>query len=211
MPSDANGQTADRILKVYVSSTLLDLKGERDTVINWLRDLRHVPYHSYVGDSESVCDSCLRDVEQCDLYVLILGHRYGAPAEQGHGDGLSMTHLEFRHAGEKGIPRIALIRMSVLGMTPVDTDSSPESQRVAGFRDEVLRNVRPAIFTDEASFLHQLSTSFLNEVNKLSQVVKGVDATQMSTPTNVIVKARTIVGQGVVTGGSVYNVNNIKL
>jgi Domain of unknown function (DUF4062) len=49
------------------------------------RSQGNVPYNSYGKKnehrSESVRDSCLRDVEQCDLYVLIVGHRYGEPVK----------------------------------------------------------------------------------------------------------------------------------
>jgi hypothetical protein len=45
--------------------------------------------------------------------VLILGHRYGWQPDEDNAGHLSITHLEFRRAGEKKIPRIALLRMSI--------------------------------------------------------------------------------------------------
>jgi len=70
--------------KVYLSSTLLDLKPEREAVTRWLIAAGHLPVHSYVADSESVHVSCLKDIDPCDLYVLILGHRYGFVPEEGN-------------------------------------------------------------------------------------------------------------------------------
>jgi len=61
--------------KVYVSSTIIDLKPERHAVLEWLRLARHQAVDSYLPDGESVRDSCVDDVAACDLYVLILGHR----------------------------------------------------------------------------------------------------------------------------------------
>ena len=90
--------------KVYVSSTIADLKRERRAVLDWLRLARHQAVDSYLPDSESVRDSCLSDVGTCDLYVLILGHRYGFQPAEDNPEGLSITHLEFRRAGECGIP-----------------------------------------------------------------------------------------------------------
>ena len=55
----------------------------------------------------------LADIDRCDLYVLILWHRCGWQSEHKNPDNLSITHLEFRRAGEKGIPRIALLRTNV--------------------------------------------------------------------------------------------------
>ena len=66
--------------KVYVSSTIADLTEERRAVLDWLRLARHQAVDSYLPDSDTVRDSCLDDVGTCDLYVLILGHRYGSPA-----------------------------------------------------------------------------------------------------------------------------------
>jgi hypothetical protein len=63
--------------KVYVSSTIVDLKRERQAVLEWLLRARHQAVDSYLPNSETVRDSCLADVDTCDLYVLILGHRYG--------------------------------------------------------------------------------------------------------------------------------------
>src|SRR5215472_11954897 len=99
--------------RVYVSSTVADLKRERQAVTDWLVAAGHQPVHSYRPDSETVRDSCLDDVGTCDLYVLILGHRYGAQPADGNPEGLSITHLEFRQAGRSGIPRVALLRTSI--------------------------------------------------------------------------------------------------
>jgi hypothetical protein len=63
--------------RVYVSSTISDLNLERRAVMDWLVAAQHQPVHSYRPSSETVRDSCLDDVDGCDLYVLILGHRYG--------------------------------------------------------------------------------------------------------------------------------------
>ena len=99
--------------KVYVSSTVADLKRERQAVLDWLRLARHQAVDSYLPDSDTVRDSCLDDVAACDLYVLILGHRYGFQPADDNPEGLSITQLEFRRAGECGIPRVALLRTSI--------------------------------------------------------------------------------------------------
>jgi hypothetical protein len=72
--------------KVYVSSTIADLERERRAVLDWLRAARHQAVDSYLPNSDTVRDSCLDDVGACDLYVLILGHRYGfVPADGDPG------------------------------------------------------------------------------------------------------------------------------
>jgi hypothetical protein len=75
------------LAKVYVSSTIADLTEERQAVLDWLRLARHQAVDSYLPDSDTVSDSCLADVAMCDLYVLILGHRYGFQAPAGQSGG----------------------------------------------------------------------------------------------------------------------------
>src|SRR5215813_14506447 len=106
--------------KVYVSSTILDLESERQAVVDWLRAARHQAVDSYLPNSETVRDSCLDDVGTCDLYVLIAGHRYGFRPVGGNPEGLSITHLEFRRAGQSGVPRIALVRTSMSEVSTSD-------------------------------------------------------------------------------------------
>src|SRR5579862_7820922 len=99
--------------KVYVSSTVIDLKRERRAVLDWLRLARHQAVDSYLPDSETLREGYLDDVAACDLFVLMLGHRYGFQPADGNPDGLSIPHLEFRRAGECGIPRVVLLRTSI--------------------------------------------------------------------------------------------------
>ena len=79
--------------RVYVSSTVADLAEERRAVLDWLRLARHQAVDSYLPDSDTVRDSCLDDVDTCDLYVLIVGHRYGFQPPKDNPEGLSITQL----------------------------------------------------------------------------------------------------------------------
>jgi hypothetical protein len=90
--------------KVYVSSTIADLRQERRAVMEWLVAAGHQPVHSYLPNSDTVRDSCLEDVDGCDLYVLIVGHRYGFQPAEDNPEGLSTTQLEFRRAWPVGYP-----------------------------------------------------------------------------------------------------------
>jgi hypothetical protein len=49
--------------RVYVSSTIADLRRERREVVEWLVAARHEVVHSYRPNSESVRESCLDDVD----------------------------------------------------------------------------------------------------------------------------------------------------
>lgn len=144
--------------KVYVSSTVLDLKAERQAVIDWLIAADHQPVHSYRPDSETVRESCLDDIDRCDLYVLLLGSRYGFQPDDGNPEHLSITHLEFRRAGTSNIPRLALLRTSVPDLNQSDLLDPVRSALWKAFADEVRRTVRPGEFTDLKGLIDGLST-----------------------------------------------------
>jgi hypothetical protein len=153
--------------KVYVSSTVADLERERRAVVEWLVAAGHQPFHSYVPKSDTVRDSCLEDVDNCDLYVLIVGHRYGFQPAEDNSEGLSITHLEFRRAGQSGKPRIALLSTSILDVRLSDVADPARMALVLAFRAEVARAVRPAEFSDLQGLIQALSTGVQAELAKL--------------------------------------------
>jgi hypothetical protein len=157
------------LARVYVSSTIADLTEERRAVLDWLRPARHQAVDSYLPDSDTVWDSCLDDVAACDLYVLILGHRYGFQPVQDNPEGLSITHLEFRRAGQCGIPRVALLRTSIPDVRLSDLQDPARAPLVLAFRDEVAGAVRPAEFSDLKGLIQGLSTGIQNELAKLDR------------------------------------------
>ena len=152
--------------KVYVSSTIADLRQERQAVMEWLVAAGHQPVHSYLPNSDTVRDSCLEDVDSCDVYVLIVGHRNGFQPAQDNPEGLSVTQLEFRRAGQSGIPRIALLRTSIPDVRLSDLQDPARAPLVLGFREEVARQVRPAEFSDLQGLIQGLSTGVQAELDK---------------------------------------------
>jgi uncharacterized protein DUF4062/tetratricopeptide repeat protein len=155
--------------KVYVSSTITDLVPERQAVLDWLRLARHQAVDSYLPDSNAVRRSGLEDIAACDLYVLILGHRYGFQPSDDNPEGLSITHLEFRRAGECDIPRVALLRTSIPDVRVSDLEDPARARLVLAFREEVSSQVRPAEFSDQQGLIQGLSTGVQGELDKLSR------------------------------------------
>jgi hypothetical protein len=155
--------------RVYVSSTIADLKRERRAVSEWLVAAQHQVSHSYRPDSDTVRDSCLEDVDSCDLFVLILGHRYGYQPSGPNQDSLSITQLEYRRAGLAHKPRIALLRTSIPDVGLSDLEVPERAALVLAFRAEVAREVRPSEFHDEGGLMRALSTGIQAELAKLDE------------------------------------------
>jgi hypothetical protein len=151
--------------KVYVSSSIADLKQERQAVLDWLRAARHQAVDSYLPDSDTVRDSCLEDIGGCDLYVLILGHRYGFQPPQDNHEGLSITHLEFRRAGECSIPRITLVRTSIPDVSLSDL-ADPERLALVSASGPRSPGRCAAEFSDLQGLVQGLSTGVLVALGK---------------------------------------------
>jgi hypothetical protein len=166
--------------RVYVSSTITDLRAERQAVMDWLVAAQHQVVHSYRPDSDTVRDSCLADVDTCDLYVLIAGHRYGFQPHEDNPDGLSITHLEFRRAGQAGKPRIVLLRTSIPDIGLSDVADPRRLALVQAFRDEVTAAVRAAEFGDLRGLVQGLSTGVAASLEKIQAEAAGQSAPTVS-------------------------------
>jgi Domain of unknown function (DUF4062) len=161
------------MVKVYVSSTVTDLRAERQAVMDWLVAAQHQVVHSYRPDSDTVRDSCLDDVDTCDLYVLIVGHRYGFQPPLDNPERLSITQLEFRRAGQSGKRRIALMRTSIPDISLSDMADPQRLALVQAFRDEVSQRVRAAEFGDLRGLVVGLSTGVAAGLERIQAEVAG--------------------------------------
>ncbi|MFM9887298.1 MAG: DUF4062 domain-containing protein, partial [Burkholderiales bacterium] len=110
-------------LKVYLSSTLKDLERERKAVIDAL--MGNAIKVSYTANEQPLVKSCLDDIAQCELYIGILGWRYGHVPEDAalNRNSLSITHLEFEEAGRLGMPRLMFLRSVAATVSPAMTDA----------------------------------------------------------------------------------------
>jgi hypothetical protein len=108
-------------VKVYLSSTLNDLRPERQAVKDAL-GTECIVVESYTADERSLRESCLADVAACDLYIGIVGLRYGFIPP---GETLSITHLEYEKMRGK-VPTLVFIK---------DADAVPYSLSDAGTKE----------------------------------------------------------------------------
>ena len=84
-------------MKIFISSVMRDFGSFRDSAARACRTLRHEPIRAedFGASPDSPQRVCLAEVRSSDAVVLLLGERYGVPAE---GSVLSPTHEEYREA-----------------------------------------------------------------------------------------------------------------
>jgi len=107
--------------RVFVSSTYLDLVDLRDSLAAFFENLGFEAKlfergGVYYDPNEPLDESCLKEVGKSDLFVLIIGGRYGSPtsAEAARATNYnSITKAEYQHARSEGIPVLTFVRAQV--------------------------------------------------------------------------------------------------
>lgn len=93
-------------LNIFVSSTCYDLNQIRKDLNEAIISLGHTPIMCEntdfsVNPHSTNTENCLKNVEEADVFVLVIGNRYGY---QDANTGKSITNSEFLKAVEKSIP-----------------------------------------------------------------------------------------------------------
>ncbi len=99
--------------QLFISSTFIDLKDERGKVIESVLRNLHFPIgmEMFSADNEEQWQVIQSTIDSSDLYILIIGHRYGS-ITTGRGKKISYTEKEFDYAikNKKNVPVLAFIR-----------------------------------------------------------------------------------------------------
>ena len=94
-------------LQVFVSSTYTDLKEERQAAVEAILDAGHIPAGMELFRAgKSQLKTIYKWIDESDVYMLILGGRYGSIESQS---GKSYTQLEYEYAISKNIPVFAVV------------------------------------------------------------------------------------------------------
>jgi hypothetical protein len=112
--------------RVFLSSTFYDLKQVRSTLENFIASLGYDPVLSEKGSiayspDAALDESCYREAKGCDIFVLIIGGRYGSEVSESdrvETKGFferyeSITRKEYESAIERDIPTYVLLEKSV--------------------------------------------------------------------------------------------------
>src|SRR5215471_10094628 len=95
-------------LQVFVSSTFEDLKQERQAAVEAILSAGHIPagMELFAAGDQSQMDVIKQWIDESDVYLLILGGRYGSVERK---TGKSYIQLEYEYALGKGKPISACV------------------------------------------------------------------------------------------------------
>ena len=97
--------------RVFISSTFYDLRHVRTAIKEFFESLGFEAVLSenfdvFYEHGQSAQMSCLEEINKCDMYVLVIGTRYGSVFPN---DTLSITHREYREAIQVKLPIFAFV------------------------------------------------------------------------------------------------------
>lgn len=129
-------------LQVFVSSTYSDLIPERQAAVEAILTAGHIPagMELFTSGDESQMDVIKQWIDESDVFLLILGGRYGSVEPK---TGKSYTHLDYEYAFNVKKPLFACVitdpaleqRVKSYGRKVIETDNS---QELNDFRSIVL-------------------------------------------------------------------------
>ena len=129
-------------LQVFISSTYVDLKVERQAAVSAILTSGHIPagMELFTAGDQSQMEVIKQWIDESDVYLLILGSRYGSIEPE---TGKSYTHLEYEYALSKNKPLFACVikdsaidaRIEKLGRMCLEFKNP---RKLEGFRSLVL-------------------------------------------------------------------------
>ncbi len=125
-------------LRVFISSTQIDLQHERDSVESVVEDLGHecIRAETYDSPGTSPQDVCRNMALQCDIYIGIFGARYGYKVP---GVGMSVTEMEYQEARKSNPGKVFIY---IKNTEKVETKQIRFLKNVQDFSDGYFRHDR---------------------------------------------------------------------
>ncbi len=126
------------LYRAMISSTTKDMAVHRQQALDACirQDFFPVMMEHLPPSPDDAVRRSLSLVDQADVYVLVLGLRYG---EIPGGYEKSYTHLELDRAIERGIPVLVLLTSPQHPFTETDIDLGAAGERVLRLREEIRR------------------------------------------------------------------------
>lgn len=156
----------DKKLQVFVSSTFTDLREERQAAVEAILSSGNIPagMELFSAGDESQMTVIKRWIDESDVYLLILGGRYGSVEPTS---GKSYTHLEYEYALEQKKPLFAVVitekALNDKVKGGVDFIERNNSHLLNEFRTEVLSNISK--FWDDTKDIKLAIHETLSEFN----------------------------------------------
>ena len=162
-------------MKLYLSSTYLDLKRHREIVGRALRKSGYevVMMEEYVARDQQVEFACTGDVVSCDVYVGIFAWRYGHIPDEANPKQLSVTEMEYTAAGKKPMTRLTFLLEEKARWPKARRDN--DLSRINDLRTRLLTRCSGHFATADQLAVEVLAALRVHESTRLAEQLETID------------------------------------
>lgn len=164
--------------RVFVSSTKEDLLPYREAVESVLTSMEHIPLgmEYFVSSPDSPIDVCLSTVRRSQLYIVIVGMRYGNIEE---GSKKSFTELEYDEAVNNKIPVLAfIIDEENCSILPKYVDVGENAEKLKQFKAKLSSSYLVSKFSSVDNLKQLVERSVQQTIEKIAADKAEKDATE---------------------------------
>lgn len=157
-------------IQVFISSTYTDLIEERQAAVEAILDAGHIPagMELFKAGNESQLKTIYKWIDESDVYMLILGGRYGTVEPKSEK---SYTQLEYEYALSKNIPVFSVVinnsyltqKINSMGYDKVTEQDNPDKYK--SFKEFVMSKIIREVSDgkDIQIAIHSTLNEFINE------------------------------------------------
>ncbi len=155
--------------RVFVSSTYEDMIDYRDAAMAALTsiDILPVGMEQFVASPDKSLDVCLSEVRRCQLFIAIVGMRYGSIDDE---TGKSYSELEYEEAVKNGIPVLAfIIDENECPVLPKFVDVGEKATKLKKFKETLNQQRYTSRFKSIVNLKELVVRSVTKQVNDTSK------------------------------------------
>ncbi len=137
---DVTVKTIEKYYRVFLSSTYIDLRDERQAAMQTLLKMNCLPVGMELFPSGPDVWKLIQElIDKCDLFILITANRYGSISDL---DGRSFTEREYLYALEQGKPIRAYPYHGVLPhKTELPLEDLEKREKLSKFHQQIQRQI----------------------------------------------------------------------
>ncbi len=156
---------ASKRFQVFISSTYLDLKFERERILRTLAECNYIAagMEFFPAIDEEQFNFIKTVIDDSDYYVAVVGGKYGTIAS----DGLSYSEKEYDYAVQNGIPVIALLRENIDLLDKEKRETARDKRELLDrFRERLSTGRLISYWKDETELCYRLINSLATTTKK---------------------------------------------
>lgn len=130
----------EKKLQIFISSTYVDLKDERQVAVKSILESGHIPagMELFTANSEEQWKVIKKWIDHSDIYLLILGGRYGTINDR---TGISYTEMEYDHAVATNKPIISIVLsdsyLNAIDHSKINTYFERDNPKYISFKNKI--------------------------------------------------------------------------